>query len=194
MSCNSSGTILDTSPLDRKTVFQRSGKRAALVILPLTVFILGGFILPGCIPSKQPTHKETRFRLPREAIVLHTVSHPGESISMIAAWYTGNENNWQPILDLNGNLKEGTLYPGYTVRIPAHLVVNEAPLEKSFAENFLAVAKQRKADESARTDQPETKVTPKISSTVDNAITDEFLEKAIDVPSPKRGKSPPTQP
>ena len=61
------------------------------------------------------------------ADVLHTVKYGGESLDLVALWYTGRAENWRRLRDHN-RIKVPGLTPGQEVLIPRELVWRLDPL------------------------------------------------------------------
>lgn len=71
-------------------------------------------------------------RLPRETFAIHEVKYPGETLGIIAQWYTGNDANWKTILSYNGHIKTRRMKIGDNVRIPEAMLVKTSRLPQSF--------------------------------------------------------------
>lgn len=82
----------------------------------------------------------------RPAYHYHKVRYYGESLSVIAEWYTGDVENWPYLKKANSKLDPHHITIGATVLIPMSLLHTEKPMPKEFVE---AVAKRHK-NEKAR--------------------------------------------
>jgi hypothetical protein len=69
--------------------------------------------------------------------LLHTVSYPGETLRMIAAWFTGSPDNAARIARINGIENPDLLFMGQQVRIPRYLVKTLEPLPEEEVEQYL---------------------------------------------------------
>ncbi|MCB0357987.1 MAG: protein kinase [Bdellovibrionales bacterium] len=58
----------------------------------------------------------------------HTIRTPGESLSVIAAWYTGDYRNWKQLAKHNGDIDPRNLELGQSVIIPEKLLITSEPL------------------------------------------------------------------
>jgi hypothetical protein len=67
---------------------------------------------------------------------VHTVRWPGESLSIIAKWYTGNLDNWRAIAQANPELDPDRITMGAEVRIPRQLLRTEDPMPRDFVSTF----------------------------------------------------------
>jgi LysM domain len=63
----------------------------------------------------------------------HTVKYQGETLAMIAKWYTGNVYNWQAILDVNPGLDVRRIRIGSIINIPINLTVKQTEMPKPTA-------------------------------------------------------------
>lgn len=61
----------------------------------------------------------------------HEVKYSGETLGVIAAWYTGKTANWPMIEAANPGLKPTRIRLGDLIQIPEELVVKSDPLPKS---------------------------------------------------------------
>lgn len=64
---------------------------------------------------------------------LHEVRWPEESLSAIARWYTGSENNARILAKVTPNLRETDLRKGDVIFIPLELSRRSDPLPRSYA-------------------------------------------------------------
>ncbi len=80
-------------------------------------------------------------------VYVHTVEWPGETLPMIAQWYTGNKDNGKVLAKTNPTIAADRLVVGDQVLIPLELVKNN----KSMPQEFLATfsAKERAAPKKA---------------------------------------------
>jgi len=62
----------------------------------------------------------------------HIVSYQGETLSAIAAWYTGSAKNWPKILRKNPNLNPYRIRRGDRVIVPRSLLVQDKSMPESF--------------------------------------------------------------
>ena len=69
---------------------------------------------------------------PRPAYYEHNVRWPGESLSIIAKWYTGSVDNWKALSKANPKINPSRIYKDQKIRIPENLLKTREPLPKSF--------------------------------------------------------------
>jgi len=66
----------------------------------------------------------------------HTVRWPGESLSLIAKWYTGAHKNWRKLAEANPRIKPNLIKPGYIILIPPALLKTRKPLPQKVAARY----------------------------------------------------------
>jgi hypothetical protein len=62
----------------------------------------------------------------------HTVRYSGETLSLIAKWYTGEAKNWPILADRNPDVSPNNLRIGALILIPRDMVVNTEPMPRSY--------------------------------------------------------------
>jgi len=67
---------------------------------------------------------------------VHQVKWEGETLSIVAKWYTGSLNNWKAIAKVNPALDPNRIVIGSDIRIPADLLITRKPMPKSFLAGF----------------------------------------------------------
>ncbi len=66
----------------------------------------------------------------------HTVRWPGESLSLIASWYTGTPRNWRKLAKANPRLNPNRIKGGYVIMIPPALLKTRVPLPQKVAAKY----------------------------------------------------------
>ncbi len=74
--------------------------------------------------------------------VEHTIRFTGETLALIAQWYTGSSTNWQRILESNPGVAPTALRKGQVIQIPIALAVKTDPLPESFVRSAMRPQKQ----------------------------------------------------
>jgi hypothetical protein len=82
---------------------------------------------------------------PRSSYYYHKVKYPGESISIIAKWYTGDVKNWHSVAKVNPKLDPNRITVGDKIRIPNKLLHTQKPMPRSFV---VGSAKRKKSEPS----------------------------------------------
>ncbi len=95
----------------------------------LIVFILICIAFFSCAKRNVPTASVPKPRV--ENYFLHSVKYPGETLAIIAEWYTGNSNNWKILANENPNLNPNLIKIGEFIKIPRDMVIKFDPLPKS---------------------------------------------------------------
>jgi hypothetical protein len=87
----------------------------------------------------------------------HTVRWSGESVSIIAAWYTGDLQNWKILAQANPALNPNLIYPGIKVLVPENILKTHNPMPKDFVDSFYPKAKTKappKPEEGTKDEEP----------------------------------------
>lgn len=103
---------------------------------------------------------ETRKALPKnyaagycKECYRHTVRWPGESMSLIARWYTGSSRNWRKLAKANPRINPNRIKKGNVILIPAKLLKTKEPLPQKLAarytENYFAHTVKRDGEKMA---------------------------------------------
>jgi len=74
---------------------------------------------------------------------IHTVKWNGESLSIIAKWYTGNLENWEALAQANPNLTPSRLFIGSRIRIPENVLKTRDPMPQEFVTSFYPKPKRK---------------------------------------------------
>ena len=80
----------------------------------------------------QPPEKSPYF--------VHKIRWPGETLSVIAIWYTGNFRNWQALAKANPKLNPNRMFCGNELLIPTGLLKTRKPLPKEFVAKYTSKA------------------------------------------------------
>jgi hypothetical protein len=100
------------------------------------------------LPPPPPPVKEAQ---PQPALYLHTVKYRGETLSIIALWYTGNHDSWKKIAQGNPDLDPNRIFPGDEILIPEGMLKTHDPLPKEFVDRIYSKASKEKGQPRART-------------------------------------------
>jgi hypothetical protein len=66
----------------------------------------------------------------------HTVRFGGETVSIIAGWYTGDIENWKALVEANSNIDPKRVLVGNKILIPEDLLKTREPMPQKFVDNF----------------------------------------------------------
>ncbi len=92
------------------------------------------------LPSEKPPPEETYFT--------HTVKWSGETVSIIAGWYTGDIENWKILAEVmlknNPNADVKRIFIGDKILIPESMMKTRDPMPKEFVDSFYKRSKPEK--------------------------------------------------
>ena len=74
---------------------------------------------------------------------VHRVTWAGESLSLVAKWYTGNLENWRALAKANPDIKPDLLQIGMKIRIPEAMIVTRDPMTQEFVVSHYAKETKR---------------------------------------------------
>jgi LysM repeat protein len=95
---------------------------------------------------------------PREAYYIHTVKWSGESLSIIAAWYTGDLQNWKALAEANPDVNPKRIRQGMKIKIPERLLTVKSPMTKEHVDSFYPKAKKPAPERAPATPDDEPKL------------------------------------
>jgi hypothetical protein len=148
------------------------GSQACRIALLLVSIVLFVATIAGCSKSIKPdasaggTPAEVAPAAPAPAVpappptsyYTYTVKWSGESVSIIAAWYTGDLQNWKILAQANPALNPNLIFPGIKVLIPENIMKTREPMPKEFVDSFYPKAKVKappKPGEQKKDEEPD---------------------------------------
>jgi hypothetical protein len=92
---------------------------------------------PGTKPEPGISSKTSVLKTPvpsgqRPEFYVHKVRWPGETISVIAQWYTGTQNNWEYIVKVNSGFDPKRMEIGDEILIPVALLKKREPMPRKY--------------------------------------------------------------
>jgi Tfp pilus assembly protein FimV len=104
---------------------------------------------PGRVsPPPAATPPQETPAPPRESYYTHTVRWTGETLFIIAAWYTGDRENWKILAEVmtqnNPNANIHRISSGNRILIPESVMKTHDPMPREFVETFYPKAKTEK--------------------------------------------------
>jgi len=101
------------------------------------------------VPAKAPPPppETPAARAGRQSFYSHTVQYSGETVSIIAAWYTGDKMNYKILAAANPEIKPHQIHVGMKILIPESMMVTREPMPKSFVDGFYPEPKKPQPDE-----------------------------------------------
>ena len=100
--------------------------------------------LPGHQGSPPPAPPEKVEPKLKETFYVHTVRYSGETISIIAAWYTGDGENWKAVARANPNIDPKLIFEGNEILIPERLLKTREAMPKKFVTRFYSKSVKEK--------------------------------------------------
>lgn len=97
--------------------------------------------LPGRQGPASPVKVEPK---PKETFYVHTVRYYGETISIIAAWYTGDGENWKALVRANPKIDPKLISEGKEILIPERLLKTREAMPKKFVNRFYSKSAKEK--------------------------------------------------
>jgi hypothetical protein len=122
--------------LERKANLKIVG-RVLLIVIGLAM--VNGIAACGRTAQKRDNavHQEQALQAPAEPdYYVHTVRWPGETLGIIAKWYSGDVRNWQMVADANPAINPRSIRIGDMIRIPESILRTREPMPKSFLARF----------------------------------------------------------
>jgi hypothetical protein len=157
-------TELYTQTKSRGFVSKLVCKLRLPLVLALSFILAQSLVLSGCVRRPSPPPSSANAPIP---YLYHTISFPGETLALIALWYTGQASNWQLVLQHNPGLDVLKMQRGDTIRIPKSLVIKETPLPASAVKSprTLSTGQAASVPPAEPTDQGVSQNTPQAATT-----------------------------
>jgi LysM repeat protein len=106
--------------------YSKIHSRTTLQELPVPVEIKPG---TDAVVKKTPSEVKPTSE---PSFYIHRVRWPGETLSIIAQWYTGSWKNWKSLSKANSNLNPKRIVIGSDIFIPEALMKSRKPMPISF--------------------------------------------------------------
>jgi len=87
--------------------------------------------------SSPSEDEETSIEPQRISYFEHRVKWPGETLSLIAGWYTGGYGNWKAIAQANPGLNPNRIAVGDIINIPPQMMKTKKPLPRKVVSKTL---------------------------------------------------------
>ncbi len=85
----------------------------------------------SAVGSAEVSAAETDVAPPVRAPLVHTVTYPGETLSIISDWYLGDVLKWQQLAAANPKINPARIEKGQQIIIPSQDIVRRNPLPES---------------------------------------------------------------
>ncbi len=145
------------------------------LFLKIMSVFLSVFLINGC--SKQ--NLKVQPTVISEQPFYHVIKNEGETISIIAKWYTGDIENFEAILKTNPKLDPLKVTKGDSIKIPAELLIKREEMPKSFVDELSRSANPAKTIEDPKIEKNVTDSTPIIKE--ESSSTDELIKSRDDL-------------
>jgi iron uptake system EfeUOB component EfeO/EfeM len=94
------------------------------------------------VETKRATAVEATKNSNKDLPFFHQVRWEGETLSLIAKWYTGDWRNWQALAEVNPWVEPNNMFAGLKVKIPSQLLKTQKQMPREFV---LSSASTKKA-------------------------------------------------
>lgn len=120
--------------------------------------------LPPQLPAQPfgepaPPPKDVKALPPNETYFTHTVKWNGETVSIIAAWYTGYLENWKALAEVmtknDPKANINCIFLGNKILIPKSLMKTRDPMPKEFVDSFYQKSKPERVPSKPEPSQTE---------------------------------------
>ena len=91
---------------------------------PSLFLLFAGIFCLACVAGCAVSDDKTGQFDDSQDVYVHTVEWPGETLPMIAQWYTGNKDNGKILAKTNPGIASEHLVVGDQILIPLELVKN----------------------------------------------------------------------
>ena len=95
--------------------------------------------LSGCVSSTRDSWKPVKAQ---HKLKVHIVRWQGETLPMIAQWYTGSSQNWKKLTNANPNIVPAHLSADDRILLPSKLLKTSKNMPKEFMKTFLLAPPQ----------------------------------------------------
>ena len=106
------------------------GDSLMVILLALACMCIGCAYLSKDANNTRPVKKAQLSE--KSTHFVHTIQWPGETLSIIAKWYTGSSSNWGALAKANPKLNPNLIRIGDKISIPKGLIKNQEPMPRSF--------------------------------------------------------------
>ncbi|HUJ89554.1 MAG TPA: hypothetical protein VLX12_05100 [Syntrophorhabdales bacterium] len=93
---------------------------------------------------------------PETPYSVHTVKWRGETVSIIAGWYTGDIQNWKVLKEYNPDINSNRIFEGNKIRIPEYMMKTKAPMTKEYVDSFYTKSPRKESGKAAPPSAPST--------------------------------------
>lgn len=87
-------------------------------------------------------------------MLVHKVRYPGESVSIIAGWYTGEIDNWKILAEVNPEINPNVIHEGMSIKVPESMLKTREPMTREYVESFYPKVKSKAKGAGSRDHAP----------------------------------------
>lgn len=87
-------------------------------------------------------------------MLVHKVRYPGESVSIIAGWYTGEIDNWKVLAEVNPNINPNVINEGTRINIPEYMLKTREPMPREYVDSFYPKSRSKSKGTGSRGQSP----------------------------------------
>ena len=114
-------------------------------------------------PPPEPVEQEAEEEAVEEPPpVVHTVQWPGESLSIIAAWYTGHVADWKKLAEANPEINPDRIFVGDQIIIPDDILKRREAMTREHLRKFIGRIENKKAPPSEEKEESEKEKEPEL--------------------------------
>jgi hypothetical protein len=111
---------------------------------------------PAEVPAPEPANvAPSPAQGPETQPYVHEVRWSGETLSHIALWYTGDQDNMKKIEEMNPGLKSDRIFIGDKILIPAELLKTRKPMPREYIRSAIRSKKTSSRRSPPPTESPE---------------------------------------
>ena len=101
----------------------------------------------GSAPGGRPPSGSSVGQLPSDLrsgpMLVHKIRYPGESVSIIAGWYTGEIDNWKVLAEVNPEINPNVIHEGMKINIPESMLKTREPMTREYVDSFYPKSKSK---------------------------------------------------
>jgi len=109
---------------------------------------------PGGYPPPGKDVGRPQVDLRSGPMLVHKVRFPGESVSIIAGWYTGEIDNWKILAEVNPNLNPNVISEGMKINVPESMLKTREPMPREYVDSFYPKARSKPKGSGSRGQPP----------------------------------------
>jgi len=109
---------------------------------------------PGGWPPSGSGTGKSPAELRSGPMLVHKVRYPGESVSIIAGWYTGDIENWKVLAEVNPEVNPNVIHEGMKIKIPESLLKTRESMTREYVDGFYPKSRSKSKGTGSRGQSP----------------------------------------